>query len=86
MKVYEATVIDEDAGAEPITYESYVVVDNENDGTKATDWELFYKDLEKETGFKDEDIHYYFTKDEFNPVGGEIQTEEFRYIIGKQVA
>lgn len=86
MKVYEATVIDKEAGAEPISYESYVAVDDENDGTKATDWELFYKDLERETGFTDEDIHYYFTKDEFNPVDGEIETEEFKYLIGERVA
>lgn len=26
MKIYEATVIDKDAGAEPITYESLVAV------------------------------------------------------------
>lgn len=86
MKVYEATVIDKCAGAEPISYESYVVVDDENDGTKATDWELFYQDLERETGFTDEDIHYYFTKDEFKPVNGGIETEEFDYLIGERVA
>lgn len=86
MKVYEATVIDKEAGAEPIGYESYVAVDDENDGTKATDWELFYRDLEHETGFTDEDIHYYFTEDEFKPVNGEVETEEFKYLIGKRVA
>lgn len=89
MRVYEVTVIDKCAspsGEEPMGYESYIVVDDENDGTKATDWELFYKDLERETGFKDENIHYYFTEDEFKPVGGEIETEEFKYLIGKRVA
>lgn len=40
----------------------------------------------KGTSFTDEDIHYYFTKDEFKPVNGEIETEEFKYLIGKRVA
>lgn len=85
MRVYEVTVIDRCAGVEPVSYESYVVVDDENDGTKATDWELFYQDLKQETGLTDEDVHYYFTKDEFKPVNGEIETEKFRYIIGKKL-
>ena len=86
MRVYEAAVIDKEAGAESISYKSYIVVDNKNDGTKATDWELFYKDLERETGFTDEDIHYYFTEDEFMPEDGVVETEEFNYLIGKRVA
>ena len=36
--------------------------------------------------WNDEDIHYYFTEDEFKPVNGEIETEEFKYLIGKRVA
>lgn len=89
MRVYEATVIDKCAnpsGEEPVSFESYVVVDDENDGTKAWDWKKLAEDLERETGFKDEDIHYYFTEDEFKPVNGEIETEEFKYLIGKRVA
>lgn len=89
MEVYEVTVIDKCASStrgEPVSFESHIAVDNENDGTKATDWELFYKDLERETGFTDEDIHYYFTEDEFRPKNGEIETEEFRYLIGKRIA
>ena len=90
MRVYEATVIDKCAYPawtnEVATYESYIVVDDKNDGTKATDWELFYKDLERETGFTEDDIHYYFTKDEFKPKDGEIETEEFKYLIGERVA
>lgn len=89
MEVYEVTVIDKcssPSGEEPVSFESHVVVDNENDGTKATDWELFYRDLKRETGFTDEDIHYYFTEDEFKPVDGELETEEFKYLIGKRVA
>lgn len=85
MEIFEVTVIDKRAGAELASYKSYVVVDDENDGTKATDWEKFYQDLERETGFTDEDIHHYFTEDEFNPVDGEIETEEFKYLIGKRV-
>ena len=34
----------------------------------------------------DEDIHYYFTEDEFKPKDGEIETEDFKYLIGKRVA
>lgn len=86
MRVYEATVIDKCAGAEPMSYESFVVVDDKNDGTKATDWGLFYQDLKQETDLTDEDIHYYFTKDEFKPVDGEIETEEFKYLVGERVA
>jgi len=86
MRVYEVTIVDKEAGAEPISYESHIVVDDENDGTKATDWGLFYKDLERETGIKGEDVHYYFTKDEFKPVDGVVETEELKYLIGKRIA
>ena len=82
MRVYEATVIDKCAGAEPISYESYVAVGNDYEmrilGIKAQ------KYLPKP--YTDEDIHYYFTEDEFEPEDGEIETEEFKYIIGKRVA
>ena len=77
MKVYEATVIDKNAGAEPISYESYVAV---CDPTSRAE------ELLNETGFTDEDIHYYFTEDEFNPVNGGIETGDFDYLIGKRVA
>ena len=73
MRVYEATVIDKCAGAEPISYESYVAVLETSGQNADPDW-------------NDEDIHYYFTEDEFNPVNGEIETEEFKYLIGKRVA
>lgn len=82
MRVYEATIIDKCAGAEPSSYESYVAV--------GTTWELSF---DSEAGTKylpkpytDEDIHYYFAEDEFKPVNGEIETEEFKYLIGKRVA
>lgn len=73
MRVYEATVIDKDAGAESISYESYVAVVETLGQNADPDW-------------NDEDIHYYFTEDEFKPKGGEIETEEFKYLIGKRVA
>lgn len=73
MKVYEATVIDKCAGAEPISYESYVAVLETLGQNADPDW-------------NDEDIHYYFTEDEFKPMDGEIETEEFKYLIGKRVA
>lgn len=73
MKVYEATVIDKCAGAEPISYESYVAV-LETLGQNA------------DPAWNDEDIHYYFTEDEFKPKDGEIETEEFKYLIGERVA
>ena len=80
MKVYEATVIDKEAGAEPISYESYVAV--------GTEYEMkeYPRDDFLPDGFTDDDIHYYFTKDEFKPVNGEIETEEFKYLIGERVA
>lgn len=73
MKVYEATVIDKCAGAEPISYESFVAVVETLGQNADPDW-------------NDEDIHYYFTEDEFKPVNGEIETEEFKYLIGERVA
>lgn len=83
MKVYEATVIDKCAspsGEEPISYESYVAV--------GTDEEMreYPRDGFLPDGFTDDDIHYYFMEDEFEPVDGEIETEEFKYLIGKRVA
>lgn len=73
MRVYEATVIDKCAGAEPISYESYVAVIETLGQNADPDW-------------NDEDIHYYFTEDEFKPKDGEIETEEFKYLIGERVA
>ncbi len=73
MKVYEATVIDKCAGAEPISYESYIAVVETLGQNADPDW-------------NDEDIHYYFTEDEFRPKNGEIETEEFKYLIGERVA
>lgn len=82
MRVYEATVIDKCAGAEPISYESYIAV--------GTNWELSFGSVIREKylpkPYTDEDIHYYFTEDEFKPKDGEIETEEFKYLIGKRVA
>lgn len=79
MKVYEATVIDKCAGAEPISYESYVAVGTE---------EEMEREIEKHIPlpYTDEDIHHYFTEGEFEPEDGEIETEEFKYLIGKRVA
>lgn len=79
MKVYKATVIDKCAspsGEEPASYESYIAVCEPTSRAK---------ELLNEVGFKDEDIHYYFTEDEFKPVNGEIETEEFKYLIGESV-
>lgn len=82
MRVYEATVIDKCAGAEPISYESYVAVGNDYEmrifGIKAQKY--------LPEPYTDEDIHYYFTEGEFEPKDGEIETEEFKYLIGKRVA
>ena len=85
MKVYEATVIDKCAGAEPISYESYVAV--------ATAEEL-REGSERASRFLpapyvDEDIHYYFNRDDWDEEvekGDTIEREEFKYLIGKRVA
>ena len=89
MEVYRATVIDKVANPtseEPASYESYVVIDDKNDGTKTTDWQRLWRDLE-EISFKDDQIHYYFSRDEWENGlhDGEIETEEFKYIIGERV-
>lgn len=81
MRVYEATVIDKCAGAEPISYESYVAVGTEEEiGKDPVELERMLGEL------TDEDVHYYFTEDEFKPVDGEIKTEEFKYLVGERVA
>lgn len=83
MRVYEATVIDKCAspsGEEPVSYESYVAVGTYDEVSQNP------KDYKLPDGFTDEDIHYYFTEDEFEPVDGEIETQEFKYLIGEGVA
>lgn len=77
MKVYEVTIIDKEAGAEPISYESYVAVFEDN--KRAVEDVL-------PDGFKDEDIQYYFHEDEFMPKDGVVETEEFKYLIGRRAA
>lgn len=75
MKVYEATVIDKEAGAEAIGYESYIAVGKDS-----------FRYLPD--GWRDEQIHYYFSEQLWNERlhNGEIETEEFKYLIGKRVA
>ena len=88
MKVYEATVIDKCAspsGEEPISYQSYVAVGKGEE--IAHDMSFDNKEAKYlPKPYTDEDIHYYFTEDEFKPKDGEIETEEFKYLIGKRVA
>lgn len=91
MKVYEATVIDKCAGAEPISYESYVAVGTRKELNEIHEaMELLRTDKIASTEYgdiiTDEDIHYYFTEDEFKPKDGEIETKEFKYLIGKMAA
>ncbi len=75
MRIYEATVIDKCAGVEPISYESYVAVSNDS-----------FRKLPE--GWDDEQIHYYFSEQLWNELlhNDEIETEEFKYLIGKRVA
>lgn len=85
MKVYKATITDKCAspsGEEPASYEGYIAV--------ATLEEL-KEGKERASRFLpaswyDEDIHFYFNQDEFKPKDGEIETEEFKYLIGEKVA
>lgn len=84
MKVYEATVIDKCAspsGEEPMSFESHIAVLKPEEVRKDPD------DLEELLApYTDENIHYYFMADEFKPKDGEIETEEFKYLIGERVA
>lgn len=83
MKIYEATVIDKWSTpfeGEHSSYQGYVAVGTPEEIKQNP---MNYKLPE---GFTDEDILYYFTEDEFKPVDGEIETEEFKYLIGKRVA
>lgn len=82
MRIYEATVIDRDAGAKPITYESLVAVVKDGASQKEIEEELDYH------YFVDEQIHYYFTEDEWakNLHDGKIKTDEFEYLVGERVA
>lgn len=88
MRVYEATVIDKCAspdGEEPVSFESHVAVGTGEE--IAHDMSFDNKEAKYlPKPYTDEDIHYYFTEDEFKPVDGEIETEEFKYLIGKRVA
>ena len=81
MRVYEVTVIDKGAYPawtnEVATYESYVAVFEDN--KRAAEDVL-------PDGYEDEDIQYYFHEDEFMPEDGVVETEEFKYLIGKRVA
>lgn len=88
MEVYEATVIDKSAspsGEEPVGYESYVAVGE----VYQISHDLSSDNREEKylpKPYTDNDIHYYFTRNEFKPVNGEIETAEFKYLIGKRVA
>lgn len=89
MRVYEVTVIDRVAsreGEEDVKYDSFVAVGtkeevgkahNEGEANKALpDW------------FFDEDIHYYFTEDEWKEGlqdDGTIETDEFAYWVKGEV-
>lgn len=82
MKVYEATVIDKCAspsGEESVSYESHVAVGTEYETS------YFNRNHKLPKGFTDEDIHFYFHEDEFKPKDGVVETEEFKYLIGKRV-
>lgn len=86
MRVYETIVIDRVAsreGEEPVKYESYVAV--------GTDEELAESGRESRylpAPYFDEDIHYYFSEQEWENLqdDGMIETEEFTYWVGERVA
>lgn len=87
MRVYEVTVIDRVAsreGEEPVKYESYVAV--------GTDEELAESGRESRflpAPFIDENIHYYFTREEWAEDlqdDGTIETECFTYWVGERAA
>lgn len=83
MRIYEATVIDKCAspsGEEPVSFESYVAVGTREEIRQNP------KDYKLPDGWSDEQIQFYFTEDEFKPKDGEIETEEFKYLIGKRAA
>lgn len=83
MRVYEATVIDKCAspsGEEPVGYESHIAVGTYKEISQNP------KDYKLPEGWSDEQVHFYFTEDEFKPVDGEIETEEFKYLVGERVA
>ena len=75
MRIYEVTVIDKCAGVEPISYEGYVAVSSDS-----------FRKLPE--GWNDEQILYYFSEQLWNELlrNGEIDTEEFKYLIGERVA
>lgn len=77
MRVYKATVIDKTLYPEeaPNHYESYIAVGNDS-----------FRKLPE--GWSDEQIHYYFSEQLWNELlhSGEIETEEFKYLVGERVA
>ena len=89
MRVYEATVMDKCAGAEPMSYESYVAVGTQKEIDEIHEaMELLQTDKIASTEYgdiiADEDIHYYFTEDEWHDNlqdDGTIETDEFTYWV-----
>lgn len=83
MRVYEATLIDKWSTpfeGEHSSYQGYVAVGTEEEMAE------YPRDDFLPDGFTDDDIHYYFHEKEFEPMNGEIETEEFKYLIGREVA
>lgn len=98
MRVYEATVIDRCAspdGAEPISYESYVAVLSKKEAKRFKGVSIDepctpnITNQLRQAGLTDEDIHFYFNRDDWDEeveAGDTIEREEFKYLIGKRVA
>lgn len=96
MRVYEATVIDKCAYPawtnEVATYESYIGVLSKKEAKRFKSVSIDepctpnITNQLKQAGLTDEDIHYYFVEDWFTPEDGVVETEEFKYLIGKRVA
>lgn len=80
MKVFNATIIDKQANPdweEPVKFDSYVAV--------GTNWEMAMESVRSKylpAPYVDEDIHYYFTEDEFGKrEDNTLENDEFEWTI-----
>ena len=72
MRVFECQVYSDNGDS----YPSFIA--------EATDLEEYDNHIE-EFGITDEDVHFVFTNGEISKSKGEVETEEFRYLIGAEL-
>lgn len=75
MKVYEATVYDK-CDNDGMSYESHIAIANDLE-----EYDMHIKDY----GITDDDVHFVFLPHDNVEGKSEIETDEFKYLIGKEI-